>query len=279
MLIKNTIIWTWIRKQHIDQTQVGDERRSSTTGWNVGDWTNTDVNNNLLSAITDHLQPSQAHLKFLSRYSCQPMTLSYLFRVDLQQLVHRSPVFLAIELQPKNVRIPLLLGVAVVPGKLMEAQAEQHVLQKKKWRRREINTERTYLQIALWWTKTIWRLLSPWHPSRKLPRGRCRHWQLLVSPFGESPELVYRSPQERKRTCLWNQGRIKQIWHLGNLEFLNREKSQALTHNKAECDMCGGTGVGSVWAQESSWQWCWSFCTPPRGSARAPLDGSTSLSE
>lgn len=59
------------------------------------------------------------------------MTLSYLFRVDLQQLVHRSAVFLAIELQPKNVRIPLLLGVAVVPGKLMEAQAEQHVLQKK----------------------------------------------------------------------------------------------------------------------------------------------------
>lgn len=79
------------------------------------------------------------------------MTL-YLFRVDLQQLVHRSAVFLAIELQPKNVRIPLLLGVAVVPGKLMEAQAEQHVLQKKKKKKnegREINTERTYLQIAL----------------------------------------------------------------------------------------------------------------------------------
>lgn len=104
--------------------------RSSTIGWNVGDWTNTDVNNNLLAAMTDRLQASQAHLKLDSLYSCQPMTLSYLFRVDLQQLVHRSAVFLAIELQPKNVRIPLLLGVAVVPGKLMEAQAEQHVLQK-----------------------------------------------------------------------------------------------------------------------------------------------------
>lgn len=82
--------------------------------------------------ITGHLLPSQAHLKLDSLYSCQPMTLAYLFRVDLQQLVHRSAVFLAIELQPKNVRIPLLLGVAVVPGKLVEAQAEQHVLQKKK---------------------------------------------------------------------------------------------------------------------------------------------------
>lgn len=32
--------------------------------------------------------------------------------------------------------------------------------------------------------------------------------------------------------------------------------AQILTHNKAECGMCGGTGVGAVWAQESFQQMC-----------------------
>lgn len=43
--------------------------------------------------------------------------------------------------------------------------------------------------------------------------------------------------------------------------------------------MCWGTGVGAVWAQEGLRQMCWSFCTPPTGSAPALPAGSTSLSE
>lgn len=66
---------------------------------------------------------------------------SYLFRVDLQQLVHRSAVLLAIELQPQNVRVPLLLRVAVVPGKLIEAQAKQYMLQDKEREKEMKNKE------------------------------------------------------------------------------------------------------------------------------------------
>lgn len=56
-------------------------------------------------------------------------TILHLFRVDLQKLVYRSTVFLSIELQPQNVWVAFLLRVAVVPGKLIEAQAKQHMLQ------------------------------------------------------------------------------------------------------------------------------------------------------
>ncbi|TNN82772.1 hypothetical protein EYF80_007013 [Liparis tanakae] len=49
-------------------------------------------------------------------------------RRHLKQLVDRSAVFISVELQPQNVRVALLLRVAVVPGKLIEMQAKQHVL-------------------------------------------------------------------------------------------------------------------------------------------------------
>ena len=56
--------------------------------------------------------------------------LFHLFWIDLQQLVDRSAVFLSIKLQPQDVWVPLLLGVAVVPGKLVEMQTQQHMLGK-----------------------------------------------------------------------------------------------------------------------------------------------------
>lgn len=43
--------------------------------------------------------------------------------------------------------------------------------------------------------------------------------------------------------------------------------------------MCGGTGVGAVWAQESFQQMCRFFCMLPKGSAPDLPDGLTSLSE
>lgn len=122
---------------------------------------------------------------------------------------------------------------------------------------------------------------SLWHPSHTHPPGRSQHWQLCAFPFGESHALVCQSPQERKHTFLCSEIKQDIIWD--TWPFVDKEyrclTAQTLTHNKAERGMCGGTGVGSVWAQESFQQMSWAFCTPPRGSAPALPDGLTSLSE
>lgn len=57
------------------------------------------------------------------------------------------------------------------------------------------------------------------------------------------------------------------------------KKHRLLTHNKATCDRCAGTGAGAVWAQESLQQMCRVFYTLPKGSAPDLPDGLTSLSE
>lgn len=75
------------------------------------------------------LTDCRANLKLSRLCFVQLRSGSYLFGIDLQQLVHRSAVLLAVKLQPQNVRVPLLLRVAVVPGKLTEVQAKQHMLQ------------------------------------------------------------------------------------------------------------------------------------------------------
>ena len=69
------------------------------------------------------------HIRWFLNFLSLP--LSYLFWVDLQQFVDWSSVFVSIKLQPQNVRVPLLLRVAVVPRELAETQAEQNMLQEK----------------------------------------------------------------------------------------------------------------------------------------------------
>lgn len=57
------------------------------------------------------------------------------------------------------------------------------------------------------------------------------------------------------------------------------KRHRLLTHNKAKCDRCAGTGAGAVWAQESLQQMCRVFDMLPKGSAPHLPDGLTSLSE